>query len=466
MAENVKDKITVQDIQTGKRDFLSLDFSNAEHREVALACMNDNQLLARKLDINVPNQLELLKIWIAKEFEYLLVLNPGQRCKELLDIYIEQKFDLQLFKWEMEKHPYNGIVSIIHSYTKQLLLCFNYKTKEGEAVSYFDENLGMPVKLKTSADIKLKVIDSLKLVQKIDIELESFDLSLTINAINNIVADSLRATVLEVIDAHKLSYYDLPRYSITIRDLLVKKMQPIFAAYGLEIAELKLSDICLTSNVGEQLENQYFALSKMARVKDFENRQEERSLKFYEQKAAIHAKYPNFQLGLTEAEKDLALDRYLKRVQKYEEAKGDIETAKLDPKLDTDPIRIGAGITEPQKPDDLKPNWKFRIGFGIGVLLWLALTIAFSLIEDLTTVGIIIGAVGAVILLGVGFCYRYQLAFGVSKERKQSYDQAMKTYKANLKAYQERDIHVEQESHDEKAENKEPQAPQDAEQAN
>lgn len=432
------DNVTVQDILDGKKELLSLDFATPHDREIAVRCMDKNQLLSRQLDIGNPDQLETLKLWVAKKYANLLILTSQQRCKELIDIFLEGKLQQQLDQLK-ESDPLKNSVSIIHSYTKQQLICYNYETKEGEAVSYFDNKLGIPVKLKTEASVKLKVLDSLKLVKKIDIELERVDLTITVNLINNIIAEYLRETLLEIVDVQKVSYYDLPRYFAVIRDSLQSRLQVAFGAYGLEISDLKINDIYLLNDIDKHLESQYFALAKIARVKEFEYKLEEQSLKLYEKKASIHAAYPDFQVGLTEAEKDLALERYLKRIGQDKEVEVNVNEEVLDDRYreNTDAVTT-AKINAPVKPQKYVSSKKCRIWYGIAAALWAVLTVIFNVLgNDFATIGIIIGVVGAIGLAVVGILLRYQLRYGVSKAVKEEYDQKMETYRKNLKAYQD-----------------------------
>ena len=442
MAEtNTSENLTIQNILDGKTDFLTLDFTSAQDRTSALNCLNKKQLLARRLNVNNHGQLEVLKLWVESKYENILVLTAEQRNKELIDIFLEGKFRNQLAQWAKDGgDPFGNSVALIHSYTKQQLICYNYETKEGEAVSYFDETLGIPVKLKTEASLKLKLTDALKLVKKIDIELERVDLTITINLINNIITDCLRSALLEIIDGQKISYYDIPKHYPEIRDALTEQLQSAFAKCGLSLSDLKLNDIYLTNDIDEQLENQYFALAKIARVKEFEYKLEEQSLKLYEQKAKIHSHYPDFQPGLTEAEKDLALERYLKRVGKAKEVTVKVHQEVLPDRVDENTDSLSSvTINAPTEPTPPIPSKKYRVGYGIVTALWAILTVVLCVLEDMLMYGIIIGAVGFVGLLICGIILRYQLKYGLSKAEKEDYDQKLEAYHKSLEEYNQKD---------------------------
>lgn len=98
---------------------------------------------------------------------------------------------------------------------------------------------------------------------------------------------------------------------------------------------MNVTNIEIPNNTGEVLEKQFLYLAKERKLREFENDMESVSLKFYEQKAAIHEKYPNFPISLTETEKDFALERYLKRIGKGDEHSENIIKESLG-KRDTD----------------------------------------------------------------------------------------------------------------------------------
>lgn len=442
---NVSIEQIVKDIEDGKKDILSLDFTSPRDIDIALKCLQKKQLLARRLDITKLGHIEVLKQWIASNYVNLLILNSDQRCKELIDVYLEGKYTSQLAEWkkanakgDMSK-PLAKNIAIIHSYTKQQIICYEYETKKGETVSYFDEKLGIPVKLKTDAKIKLKLLDSLKLVKKVDVELERFDLGITISTVHDVFTDNLKSVLLKLIDGQKVSYYDIPKHWPEIHDALVKSLQVAYEQYGLGVAEVKIGDITLTNDIDKQIEKQYFGLAKIARVKEFEFKQEEQSLKLYEQKAKIHSAYPEFQVGLTEVEKDLALERYLKRIDKVKDLDGDTKEQVL-PDRDT----TGAGdlskavVTKPTEPTKPVASNGFRVTYSILASVWLVVTVLLCALGSMTA-GIVVGAVGAVALLITGIICRCQLKHGYSKAVKDAYDNAKKDYDRNMAEYNLRD---------------------------
>lgn len=422
----------VQNILDGKQEFLSLDFATGQGVECALRCLDSRPLLSRMLNSNDPAQREVLKVWIERKYSNLILLNVEQRHKDLVDVYLEKKYTEQL---KAQNNPFAKSVSIIHSYTKQQIICYDYVTKEGEAVCYFDEVLGVPVKLKTQAEFKIKLIDALKLVEAIDVELNCVDLGLTVNFINNKITDCLRETLLGLIDSKKTTYYDLPRYFGEIKHLLSVNLQKVFLNAGLIVADIDINDISITNNASEKLENQYFALAEIARVKEFENKMEEASLKFYEKKAMIHEKYPNFQMGLTETEKDLALNRYLKRVGKEKEIVANIKDKPLDNRPKIGP-EVTKAVVKEEMPVAPSVNKKWRTLYIVCGIAWLIISVLLTAIEMTRIFGIALLVIGAAAYTALGIVFRYEIRYGVRKKEQLDYERKLNDYQKRKTEYE------------------------------
>lgn len=436
MDQNNKEQAIANSIISGEKDFLSLNFDRVEDREAALICLDKMQLLALRLNVETPSHLELLKLWVKRKFENLLILAPEQRCAELVNIFLEGKFQRQLSRQGSPDPFLAKSVSLMHSYSKQLVVCYNYETKEGEVISYFDQVLQIPIKLNTNAALKLKLVDGLKFVKALDIELDYVDLHAAVNLINSLMVQSIRAALLEIICNKNVSYYDMPKHLEEIRSDVAQRLAADVEKYGMQLAELKINDISLIDRIDEQLEKQYYALAKLSQRKQFEYHLEEEALKLYEKKAMIHATYPDFELGMTEAEKDFALERYLLRKDKSKDLDAQVQTQKTAKRLtEHTGSATTVKINKPQPPIPPVKQNKYRILFTIFTLLWVAATIVLFTVGDLKNAAIAVLCVGVVAIAGLGYLYRYQLMNGVSKKAQSDYNEALKTYEKQLAEY-------------------------------
>lgn len=428
----------VKDIVDGKLDMLLLDYTSDKVKEIVLQCLKEKPSLAQGLDVNDENQREILKRWVDCNYSNLLLLDKNQRHTELVNIYLEHIFKAQLQLWHDENNAWFKDISIEHSFTGQQVIHYSYITKEGELVSYFDNYLGMPVKLKTQAALKIKITNALSLVKGLDIELEKVDLGTLAKFINIRINNCLRDTILGTIEAKKISYYDLPRFFSFIKDKLTSGLQSQFTKCGLAVTDADIKDISITNDAIEKFENQYFTFAQLARKKEFENKLEAASLKLYEQKAAIHDKYPNFATGLTEEEKDRALERYLKRIGKdikpeVEEIKREVIEKVADP-----------GKLPPKKPEDEQPippkalakNDTFRVLYGIFGGLWLAAGVVLTvMLFSQIIIGACVLGSGVVAMIVAGICGGHLLRYGYTKSAKKKYDAEMEVYQTKLADY-------------------------------
>lgn len=343
-----------------KKRLTELDFSKVKDMEIAIYCLNVNPPMVKDLDVNVDRELAILKIWIKRDYSnYLLCLKNKVDHIALLTLYLTEKMQKTLTS-------VNEGVTLITSFDKKLVLNYLYETKRGETISYFDKALGVPTSLVAKANVKLKLVDAQKLVEKIDIDIKYIDMSIVANFVTAGLNRIVRDTILSFIASKNLSYYDLPQHYTVINNGILDNLREYFVKCGLDATDFALSDISVPNNTDAMLKNQFFALAEAERVKTYEQKMESASLDLYERKAAIHSKYPDFPITLTEAEKDFALNRYLTRIGKDTTLKAEIEEEKI---ADRKIINDGTATAERKisMPTFVKKSNKFRIVFGIMV---------------------------------------------------------------------------------------------------
>ncbi len=356
-----------------RRELGELDFSSGDDFALAIYCLENDTSLVRTLDVDDDEQRNLLKQWIENiwdetgECRYLSCLQFGVDHPELLMQYIRLKL--------VKTDPHDKEMVLTESYDDKLVFNYQYETKRGETVAYFDQALGVPTSLVVKANIKLKLIDPQALVEKIDMSLKQIDLAIVTGFITNKLNQVVRDTLLSFITYKKLSFYDLPQHYTVINKGVMEKITDSFNDCGLSTIDFSVSDIAVTDNTDVLLRNQFFAIAEAERVKAHEQKLESAALDLYERKAAIHAKYPNFPLTLTEAEKDLALNRYLTRKGKDTALKADIKATKLATR---EINRLGTRTETPEVVSTKYVNnyrYGFRIFYAVLVVVLFALTL-------------------------------------------------------------------------------------------
>lgn len=423
LGTEAKDKILA-----GKKEFLSLDFSDPKDREIAYACLEARpQLYVLSLDAGDENQREVLARWVNAKYSNIILLKEEQRHSELIDIYLFKKIS------ESEGYKKNKMLTLFKSYEHKLSITFNYKTKEGETICYYDNKLRLPLKIMTSAVVRFRVVDSLALVKAIDVELSVIDLNLLVATLNTVVNSCVRKAIFDTIDEYSLDYFELSKYYREMDEKIKATLAIDLRKYGLEVAEANIVGITIPERTSAKIEGQCFAIAEEERVKDYENRMEEISLKHYERKAEIHSKYPDFPVTLTETEKDLALNRYLKRngVEKTYTA---IDTPKPEERVDP-----GRGsetkleVTEPEPPK--KPKYANALAIYISLLCVGILAGGLTMIASVSAGLIVLG----VVVLGFGLYAAINWnKIKDAQNGKKEYKKLEDEYKKELMAYQNR----------------------------
>ena len=313
---------------------------------------------------------------------------------ELLTLYVWKKTQATLSATEN--------MSLISSFDNKMVIRYHYETRQGETISYFDKTLGVPTSLVAIADLKLKLIDAQTLVEKIDVDIKYLDAVIISNFITATLCRIVRDEILSFISENDSSFYDLPHYYTAINQKILESLQATFDSCGLEAVDFALSDISVPNNTDKLLQNQFFAIAEAERFKAYEQRMEKASLDLYERKAEIHNKYPDFPLTLTETEKDLALNRYLKRMGQDTELKAEIQEKRI-PQRGKEKGGTATVEHTAAAPTFVKTDMKFRYAYLIitAVLLVFSFCMfAVSAVAGLATLGSSIFVCGMVAFFG------------------------------------------------------------------
>lgn len=347
----------------GRKSISDLDFRTTKGVEIARYCLRNYPYKAKDFDVGNERHLSVLKKWINENLKnYITCVDLGIdkiiKNPELLAAYLANKLTATLNETE-------GL-SLINSYDNRLVLNYHYETKRGETISYFDTALGVPTSLVATANIRLKLVNAQKLVEKVDVDIHKIDAPIVVSFITAAFNGIVRDMVLSLIATENLSFYDLSQYYTQLNQAMMDKLGEYFNACGLEATYFAFSDISVPNNTEHLLKNQFFAIAEAERIKVHEQKMEKASLDLYERKAEIHSKYPDFPITLTEAEKDFALKRYLARTGHDTTLKSDIkEKALTGRKEDLSGTKTVGDKVVP--PTVVKESNSFRISYMITV---------------------------------------------------------------------------------------------------
>lgn len=385
----------VEQLTLGKTHLDALDLTDPLIFEAAIRALRKSVDLVKGFVIDTPEKEKLIITWVEEDYKRITCLAESQLTSEIINAYfIKRMQDTYIGAKEV---PLGNMC--YSSYDKSLILVLTWETTKTEVLRYFDKELGVPAELRGKVCIKIKITDAMKLLKAVDIDLRYVDFQYIAGEFRGLTEKTYREVLFEVMDEKNAGYLTLGKYFTQISRQIKEKLSYVAAEWGVEIKDAEVKEIDMPSNLMEIVRQEYINISRERSRMDFEQTVAENSLKNYEKKAEIHSKYPQFQMTLTEAEKDNALDRYLKRVEKYKKEIVDVK----DKQLQDDKTHVLQSfdevITEPTKP--VKPvKSSILKKFFIWLAVFLAAGVGGFFIPNRSYIGFIVIA-ATVVIFGI-----------------------------------------------------------------
>ncbi len=395
-SENVDSNVSK--ILKGEKEFSSLNFNEVKSFNTAIEVLNKNAKFIRTLDLENPEHHKFVIEWLTLKttsnydfFRKIAFLKPE-------DYMSEKKHDNEILtlclKHGLMQNRENQCsdLSVFYSFANELSMKLSYETKAGEEIVYNDPVLDLPTTLLVRANLALKIVDCYKFLKFIDVHIQQINPKIVYTNIINDFSLALRNAVLTTIDELKLCYYDLGKHYTTIINKALEKMTETFKNRGLEINNIFILNITIPNGVSDIIERKKLESIQIMEDVLVKTKAERLALENYEKKAEIHKKYPEWDVTLTEREKDNAVERY-----NIKEKLGQLhhiqETQKV--KLAQRNVSIGEvkeikQYKEPKTVELPKPN----IDVEIIVII----------------IGILVSIIGLIISSGIKFMF---IAFGI-----------------------------------------------------
>ena len=245
---------------------------------------------------------------------YFVYLDSNQYTDQFLQLYLMSKFTQDSDKKNQELVQKNSNFSVQNSIDGKILFNYEYTTQNGEEISYYDNEFCVPVSLRSSFKVTLKLNDSLELLNKMDLHITQIGANKIKTIISDIVLNQYYANLTNYIAKNKLGYYSLSSSLIDLESYFEDKLGHVFKKYGIEVKEFLIKQIAIPKDIQYKIEDQAFQIRQLRAEFDANNEFAKKSLENYEEKLSIQEKYPSAEHSLTEYEKDLALNRYLIKV--------------------------------------------------------------------------------------------------------------------------------------------------------
>ncbi len=305
----------VQQIIDGTLPLSSLNLSVASDLtdfEAAVSASHD-QVIGR-LTPGDPDAMEFIYAWVQQDPTNVLKLFPEQYFPEILEPYF-----LQQMKATQPQNESVRSFSIQKTMDGYYSIVMDYRTHDNEEIRYIDAQLRVPTTMTVRLEAHFKLVDILTFLTSLDIDLAALTYQKVELYLNALILDAFRPVMMVVLDKRQIGYYSLTRYYRAITDTVLDRFDANTEVTGLYMSQFKIREVNVPENVVQSMEDNYYAYRQYEQRLEADLRYADLALENYERKAAIHAKYPNFPVAATEAEKDLALNRMLKKMGVYED---------------------------------------------------------------------------------------------------------------------------------------------------
>ncbi|MBR6737950.1 MAG: hypothetical protein IKL82_06325 [Clostridia bacterium] len=301
MLENEESKKIFESLKLSKIKIEELDPSKAVNRLAVYEYLKDRPSLF--VDLNGENEEKFVKYCIERNHKLFLALDKKQYTNELAEKYLVARI----------KESKNFVPSFLdRSYDNKLVFNINYQTCDGEEVIYFDSDIETVTFLFAKIDLSFKVLDVIATFEKFDIGVEHIGYNRIVAKLTEWTTQTYRKIVTELVTNKKVGIYKLNVMHEDIEQLVKAELNKLLKGC-LSVESVLIRKLSVSSAVSDILQRQGLELLSERSKKKSDLEYEKRALENYAKKAEIHTQNPQFSAGLTEAEKDYALDRYIKK---------------------------------------------------------------------------------------------------------------------------------------------------------
>ncbi len=367
----------VSDIVNEVIDVNRLNLAKANQRKAFLQAIDQRPALLRK--VSKINEDHFLPIAIKKKPNYFVHLSKKQYSNQLAQIYLFSR--LAESKTGEKSQPFSVLVR--KSLDDKILLTYSYTTVDGDELNYLDKELEVPTSLKSNVVVTLKVNQAVNFIEKLDIHVTQLGEEKIKGIIHDVIAKQYKKYLNAYILEKQIGYYTLSTSLDVVEEGFIKVLGEAFKPYGIGVSEFTIRNIAIPKDIQHKIEDQAFKIRQRREDIAADAEFARVSLESYEAKLAVHSRYPNNEVTLTEYEKDLALKRYLTKIgRKQDNVDHSIKIRNEKAKADTTVA----------KPEDIVPEIKakpntFRTAYiACAVLAFIVSLVIFSINTSLALI--------------------------------------------------------------------------------
>ncbi|MBQ8178070.1 MAG: SPFH domain-containing protein [Clostridia bacterium] len=395
------------------------DLENRKQRKAFLDAIAERPRLLNSIE--EENRDEFLMLAIKENYRYFTYLDKEFYTEELASEYLYARLrdgSKDMFKNKQKNNYLRGIANVIDgngdgfydsfvgqvgdnfryvvqkSYENKVLLSFNYATVDGDEVFYVDRELEVPTSLKSHFKVSFQMVDTLKFLEKMNVNVAQLGVEKIYNTFTDLICGNYKTFLREYIDYNDVGFYALTSTTPKVQEYIKAKFKDMFNEYGVEITEFVIKSINVPRELVYKIEDQALGIRLMRTKMEADNEFSQNSLNNYVAKLRALKEFPDVICpDSTEFEKDLALERELKKSGKYPEKLIDrnIGLANKEERVDKDVQQVKDVLP--------KRRWLTLAKVAYHTTFWMLVIVALAMFAVDPTGGITMVALGGVILL-------------------------------------------------------------------
>lgn len=375
----IKEKITPDDLEVNNKNHVQAVYNFYK------------QMPSKMKDISTKNEYDFLVEVLKKDYKLFVNLDKKQYKEDNTQIFLEAV----LRETRKNKKDNNDTSEIYSSYDEKIAISYDYVTRKGDELYYFDNELKVPASLISKFKVVLRIENPVEFVKMLDVSVRDFCAPIVFNNLYYIFNSSFRKILWGLLSKADSGYYKITNSILEIENLVKKEIDSCFPSKCAVASYLVIKRIEVDREVREKIEDEFFELRKKRINIDEEIKYQKDSLDIFSKKLELLDKYKAPKEMLTEAEKDKAFDRYAKKgmIAKVDKR----ASSNLEEKVDE---QLNGGIALGEDTITTKKSSVFAVlRFITGAMFVISLIIALSLVltNGFTGVGMILsGSFGLV----------------------------------------------------------------------
>lgn len=294
----------------GKVDVNELNLAYANQRNAFLAAIEKRPHILK--NVLKANASHFIPAALKHNAEYFLYLDKEQYEDEFIQTYLN---------WRLTKDkapavnrdgtPVKKNFLVNQSYDKKMVFQYNYSTPETDELYYSDSELKIPLSIRSSFKIRMKLVKPIEFLEQIDLDVASLGENKIKSTLADMISSKYKAYLHEFIRKNNVGYYSLCVSVNEIEEGFVDRIEKDLRKYGLQVTDFVIKSLAIPKEIQNRVEDLAFQIRQQNAEAEASSHLAQIALDNYKTKLELEEKFPTANHTLTEYEKDLALKRYL-----------------------------------------------------------------------------------------------------------------------------------------------------------